>query len=49
MERARLRLERGGISPRVRRLERRRRAASEPELRSDDDGEPNLDYGRFRA
>jgi hypothetical protein len=49
MERACLRLERGGISPRVRRLERRRRAASKLELRSDDDGWPNFDFGRFRA
>ena len=38
VEHARLRLERGGISPRVRRLDHRRRAASELELRSDDDG-----------
>ena len=44
-----LRLEHGGIPPRVRRLERRHFAASEPELRSDVNGRPNLDFGRFRA
>ena len=49
MERTCLRLEHGGILPRARRLERHHLAASEPELRSDVYGWPNLDFGRFRA